>query len=110
MYKETTEQLIDKNIKCFDDLLYTYAAILNGFHYLRIKNYSIEKYINKIYGYNGFSENYSKKITKEMFNYHNLLKNYINEKYNIKFIKLIHRIKKKRIFKSYLYYLINKIF
>ena len=89
MYKETTEQLIEKNIKCFDDLLYTYAAMLNGFQYLRIKNYSIEKYININFGYNGFSENYSKKIAKEMFNYHNLLKNYIKEKYNIKFKKLI---------------------
>ena len=42
MYKETTEELVNKNIKCFDDILYTYSALINGFQYLRIKNYSIK--------------------------------------------------------------------
>jgi hypothetical protein len=47
MYKETTEELVNKNIKCFDDILYTYAALINGFQYLRIKNYSIKNYVYK---------------------------------------------------------------
>ena len=90
IYKETTEKLIEKNIKCFDDILYTYAAMLNGFQFLRIKNYSIQNYKDKGLSDNGFSENYSKEIKNQMDNYHNLLRNYIMEKYKIGFINLIY--------------------
>ena len=99
MYKETTEELINKNIKCFDDVLYTYAALINGFQYLRIKKYSINnyKYKSNFQQYH-FSEKYSKKILSQMEDYHNLLRNYIFEKYNVTIDNLL----KKNIIKKFL--------
>ena len=99
MYKETTEELVNKNIKCFDDILYTYSALINGFQYLRIKNYSIKNYVfNSNFQDYSFSEKYSKKIKKQMENYHNLLKNYILEKFNVTIDNLIKRNNIKRFF------------
>jgi hypothetical protein len=110
IYKETTEKLIEKNIKCcYDDLLYTYAAILNEFQYMRIKNYSIQKYINKNLSDNGFSENYSKKLVKKMFEYHFLIRNYIKKKYNIEIKNLIHKNNKIKNF-NYINNFFNLIF
>jgi hypothetical protein len=99
MYKETTEELVNKNIKCFDDILYTYAALINGFQYLRIKNYSIKNYVykSKFQDYS-FSENYSEKNKNQSIYYHNLLRNYIFEKYNV----TIENLLKKKIIKKYL--------
>jgi hypothetical protein len=99
MYKETTEELVNKNIKCFDDILYTYAALINGFQYLRIKNYSIKNYVYK-YKFQdySFSENYSEKNKNQSIYYHNLLRNYIFEKYNV----TIENLLKKKIIKKYL--------
>ena len=111
IYKETTEPLIEKNIKCFDDILYTYAAMANGFQYLRIKNYSIQKYKDLVLANNGFSENYSKTIKNQMYDYHNLLRNYIKEKYKIELNNLIN-MKIKFIKYDYLtniYNLLNNI-
>ena len=99
MYKETTEELINKNIKCFDDILYTYSALINGFQYLRIKNYSIKNYVlnSKFQNYS-FSENYSKRIHNQMKDYHNLLRNYILEKYNVTIDNLLKENIIKRLF------------
>ena len=92
MYKETTEELINQNIKCFDDLLYTYAALLNGFQYLRIKNYSIKNYqMSSNFQNFDFSEKFSINIKNQMSDYHNLLRNYIFDKYNITIDTLIKR-------------------
>ena len=92
MYKETTEELINQNIKCFDDLLYTYAALLNGFQYLRIKNYSIKNYqMNSNFQNFDFSEKFSINIKNQMSDYHNLLRNYIFDKYNVTIDTLIKR-------------------
>lgn len=90
LYKETTEELVNKNIKCFDDILYTYAALINGFQYLRIKNYSIRNYvINSKFQEYSFSEKYTKKIKNQIKDYHNLLRNYILKKYNVTIDKLL---------------------
>ena len=92
MYKETTEELINQNIKCFDDLLYTYAALLNGFQYLRIKNYSIKNYqMSSNFQNFDFSEKFSINIKNQMSDYHNLLRNYIFDKYNVTIDTLIKR-------------------
>ena len=92
MYKETTEELINKNIKCFDDILYTYAALINGFQYLRIKNYSIKYYqINSKFQNYAFSEHFSPNIMNQMDDYHNLLRNYIFDKYNVTIDTLLKR-------------------
>jgi hypothetical protein len=99
LYKETTEELVNKNIKCFDDILYTYAALINNFQYLRIKNYSIKNYVlnSKFQNYS-FSENYSKRIHNQMKDYHNLLRNYILEKYNVTIDNLLKENIIKRLF------------
>lgn len=100
MYKETTEELVNKNIKCFDDILYTYSALINGFQYLRIKNYSIKNYVfNSNFQDYSFSEKYSKKIKNQMEDYHNLLRNYILEKFNVTIDNLLKRNNIKRFFK-----------
>ena len=99
MYKETTEELVNKNIKCFDDILYTYSALINGFQYLRVKNYSINNYvINSNFQDYSFSEKYSKKIRNQMEYYHNLLRNYILEKFNVTIDNLLKRNNIKRFF------------
>ena len=98
MYKETTEDLVNRNIKCFDDLLYTYSALINGFQYLRIKNYSIKNYqLNSNFQDYAFSEKFSKNIVNQMEDYHILLRNYIIEKYNVTIDNLL---KNKKIFKK----------
>ena len=98
MYKETTEELVNRNIKCFDDLLYTYSALINGFQYLRIKNYSIKNYqLNSNFQDYAFSEKFSKNIVNQMEDYHILLRNYIIEKYNVTIDNLL---KNKKIFKK----------
>ena len=97
MYKETTEELVFKKIKCFDDVLYTYAALINHFQYLRIKNYFITNYVfNSNFQDYSFSEKYSDKIKSLNEDYHKILRNYIFEKYNITIDNLL----KKNIMKQ----------
>ena len=101
IYKETTEELLNKNIKCFDDLLYTYTALINGFQYLRIKNYSIKNYqLNSKFQNHSFSDNFSKKIINQMEEYHNILRKYIFEKYNITIDNLLKKNIIKKIFNT----------
>lgn len=99
MYKETTEELVNENIKCFDDVLYTYASLINNFKYLRIKNYSIYKYVvnSKFQNYS-FSEKYSDKILSQYKDYHKILRNYIFEKYNITIDNLLKKDINKQFF------------
>ena len=89
LYKETTENLIYKGVKCFDDLLYTYAAILNGYKYKDIKEYNINKYVKKF----PLKYSYSKKNKKEHKIYHSLIRKYIFNKYNKTFENLINQLK-----------------
>ena len=96
IYLNTTIDRIQKNIKCPDDILYTYAALLNGKKKIRCKEYSINlKISNKLTIKNSFSENYSKNYTFFLLEYHNIIKEYIKRKYNITIIKLIQRIESK---------------
>ena len=90
LYKETTENLINRKIKCYDDLLYTYAAILNGYKYLRVNEYNIKIYVDKSIplGYP-----FSKKNQKALNNYHKVIRKYIFNKYNITFENLIKKLK-----------------
>lgn len=73
LFEETSEQLIKTNIKYADDILYTYAALLNGYQYLCVKDYSINFINFQIYN---FSNNNFMII-------YNILKNYIFQKYNL---------------------------
>ena len=90
LYNETTNNLINKGIKCFDDALYTYAAILNGYKYLRVKEYNIKIYVKKSIS---LKYSYSKNNVKNLNNYHFLIKNYIFNKYNKTFENLIKQLK-----------------
>lgn len=45
LFDETSEQLIKTNIKYTDNILYTYAALLNGYQYLCVKDYSFNIFI-----------------------------------------------------------------
>ena len=90
LYEFTTKDLINKGIKCFDDVLYTYSALLNGYHYKRCKEYSISSYIqNSPKLPNPFSQNYNKQIRKLVYNYHNIIQSFIKIKYNININDLV---------------------
>ena len=90
LYNENTNNLINKGIKCFDDALYTYAAILNGYKYLRVNEYNIKIYVKKSIP---LKYSYSKKNVKNLNNYHFLIRNYIFNKYNKTFENLIKQLK-----------------
>lgn len=70
IYKYTTENRIKKGIKCFDDLLYTYSALLNGYKYLRCKEFTVSNFLyNSPKLKNPFSENYINKILFQLYYY-----------------------------------------
>ena len=92
LYKETTEKLINKGIKCFDDPLYTYAAILNGYKYLRVKEYNIYKYVKKSIPLK-YSYSKNKNNAKKLIRYHNLIRKYIFNKYNKTFQNIVMHLK-----------------
>ena len=89
LYKETTENLINKGIKCYDDILYTYAAILNGYKYLRVNEFNIKIYVDRTF----LSYPFSKKNKNYLNNYHKTIRKYIFNKYNITFENLIKKLK-----------------
>ena len=91
IYKKTTKDDIYKGIKYPDDPLYTYAALLNGYKYIRCKNYYIK--INN-YISNKLMKPYGKEYIYHSKNYHFLIQNYIKNKYNITIEKLIEKIHK----------------
>ena len=91
IYKETIEDYINKGIKYPDDPLYTYAALLNGYKYIRCKKYYIKlnNYISK-----KLMKPYENEYIHTYKKYHYLIKNYIKNKYNITIEKLIEKINK----------------
>ena len=94
IYNYTTKSLINKGIKCFDDILYTYSALLNGYSYRRCKDYSINRFVSKSPKFNiSISENNDMKINNQRLRYHNIIRNYIKRKYNMTIEELIEKIK-----------------
>ena len=94
IYLKTTVDRINKGIKCPDDALYTYAALVNGYKYIRCKDFHIDlKYDINLK--NPFSDNNSQNNSFLINQYHNVLKRYIENKYNITIINLIKNIEKK---------------
>ncbi len=90
LYKETTEERVNKGIKCFDDVLYTYAALLNGYKYIRCTEYSIRWYVLNSPPLNGsFSELNSKRVFNQIADYHEIIRNYIYDKYNFTIEELL---------------------
>ena len=60
LYKNTTEERIKNGIQCFDDLLYTYAALLNVYKYLSGKYSILNEYFNSPkLNSSSFSDDYS---------------------------------------------------
>ena len=93
LYYKTTEPRINKGIKCFDDFLYTYAALLNGYRYKRSKKFSCRRYVNsspKLRG--GFSNIKNKK--RSWKRYHRAVRDYIRKKYRVSFKDLARRKKR----------------
>lgn len=91
IYKYTTEDRINKGIKCFDDILYTYSALVNGYKYFRCKEYSIRNYVHNS---PKLKNPFSKKIHILLKDYHNIIRKYIINKYNLTVEKLIEKIEK----------------
>ena len=93
IYLNTTVDRIKKGIKCADDALYTYAALLNGFKYIRCKDYYIDlKLYDKPILKAAFSENNSRKFSFLLKEYHDIIRQYIKNKYNISIENLIQKI------------------
>jgi len=97
IYMNTTIDRINKGIKCPDDALYTYAALVNGYKYIRCKDYFIDLnlYIKPTLN-EPFSEDNSKNFSILLFQYHNILRQYIQKNYNITIENLIENIEKKQ--------------
>lgn len=102
LYKYTTEDLINKGFKCPDDLIYTYAALLNGYKYKRCKDYFI-----KVYDYippklsNPFSEFKNQTYVMFVQQYNNIVKEFIKNHYNISIDQLIEKTNNKKYFKKF---------
>jgi hypothetical protein len=92
IYKYTTEDRINKGIKCFDDVLYTYASLLNGYKYIRCKDYYVKHY-SKINPHlrRPFFDIRNKQHNILSYQYHKIIKNYIKNKYNISVEQLIEK-------------------
>ena len=87
------EDRIKKGIKSPDDLLYTYAALLNGYKYIRCKEYNIKLQINNQLF---FKNTFSKKNSSFSREYHSIVKEYIWNKYNITIQNLIEKLQNKK--------------
>ncbi len=94
IYKYTTKDRINKGIKCYDDVLYTYAALLNLYKYIRCKDYfiTLKEYIPRNKN-KPFSENNNKRIGILLNQYHNIIERYIKSQYNTTIEQLIEKIK-----------------
>ena len=93
LYNRTTKERLKKGIKCFDDILYTYAALLNGVYYDKSNDFFIDDYITNKNDTEeeGFS---SGKKTKKLFTvYHQVIRKYIKKTYGVSFPDLMNRRK-----------------
>jgi hypothetical protein len=101
IYQYTTEDRINKGIKCPDDALYTYAALLNGYKYMRCKDYYVTHYSEiSLHLRKPFSEGKNKNYSKLSDQYHTIITEYIEKKYNVSIEQLIE--------KAQTFYLTNK--
>ena len=97
IYKYTTIDRIKKGIKCADDVLYTFSALLNGYKYLRCKEYSISPFVDNSPKLNKpFSENYRKKIIFLIKDYKKVIQKYIIKKYNTTIKELIEKAENRK--------------
>ena len=89
LYNETYDNAVKNGIKAYDDLLYTYAALINGYLYKRGK-YSVRSYtFNSPQLSNPFSDRNSKQNWERILIYHDYIRNYIFDKYNLTAEQLI---------------------
>jgi hypothetical protein len=98
IYMNTTVNRIKKGIKCPSDVLYTYAALLNGYYYIRCRDFSISKYRTKTRKKypKPFSENSNKHFLTLLNSYHNVIRNYLKEKYNFTLKEIINNYHSKK--------------
>ena len=93
LYKNTTEERIKNGIQCFDDLLYTYAALLNGYIYLSGKYSILNEYFNSPkLNSSSFSDDYSSTMVILLKEYHKYIRDHIFIMYNITIDNLIEDI------------------
>ena len=93
LYNETTIKGEKFNIKCFDDAMYTYAALLNGYLYNVSSWYSIINYVvNSPQLNHPFSEFGNYNFHRVAF-HHGLIRYYIYDKYNLTIEEIIQKIK-----------------
>ena len=92
IYHYTTEDRINEGIKCPDDMLYTYASLLNGYKYIRCKEYNVKhSQKNSLYQKRPFSEIHNKNFLKLEKQYDKIIREYILNKYNISIEQLIEK-------------------
>ena len=96
LYNNTTADRVKKDIKCFDDVLYTYAVLLNGYRYKRGR-YSIRYYIRRSPKLkNPFSSGFGRRNRIRVRAYHSIIRNYIIKKYNNTIRNILDIQKKKK--------------
>lgn len=84
LYENVVVPALNNNIKMYDDVLYTYAALLNGYKYIRNLKYSVREYVLKSPNFDtGYSSQNNEATKNSRMNCHDLFRNYIQEKYNL---------------------------
>ena len=96
LYNNTTVERIRKGIKCYDDLLYTYAVLLNGYRYKRGRYSMLYYYKHSPKLKYPFSEHYRRRNKIRSRQYHSHIRNYIIKKYNRTIRNIMDEQKKKK--------------
>lgn len=96
IFRKVTKDRISKGIKCPDDVLYTYAALLNGYKYKRCKKYVIKvnSYIPEEKNI-AFSEN-NKNYTRLYHQYHSIIRQFIKNTYNKTILNIIEKVENQK--------------
>ena len=93
LYNETTVKGEKFHIKCYDDAMYTYAALLNGYLYYRSSWYSIRNHVLNSPQLNQPFSEFGDYNWQQVLLHHAFVRYYIYDKYNLTIEEIIKKIK-----------------
>ena len=93
LYNETTVKGEKFHIKCYDDAMYTYAALLNGYLYYRSSWYSIRNHVLNSPQLNQPFSEFGDYNWQQVLLHHAFVRYYIYHKYNLTIEEIIKKIK-----------------
>ena len=92
LYNETYDNTVKNGIKAYDDALYTFASLINGYLYKRGKYSVRDYYFNSPQLSNPFSDRNSQQNWERIVIYHDYIRNYIFDKYKLTAEQLIKKL------------------